>query len=247
MWHTAAYLSNIANVANTQVNALAETILRIDGNSFMPPVDMFLVAAYIQAATIRRGNLQSPKIVQTNPLFIRPVNLGAAPLTFPSFAWYGPNYLRVRGQEDLAAYATGANASPETCIVGIWLAPSVDPMPAGEIYTIYATSTTACVSNVWTPLTVVLQNALPAGTYVMVGSQHASPNGVLHRWTFSNQTWRPGMISGALETDKPALMQLLRQLGPMGSFMSFDFPRLEVLASGTDAVHNIFLDLVKIA
>ncbi len=247
-WHLAAFTGSIGATARTQVNAANDDILRIDQtNGFMMPFDTMLLFAYAQSALLLRSQLESPKILQTNPLFIRPVNTGATPVLNPSVAWWGPNYLFLRGQEDILAYVSNSAAGPSQSTILIAVSPILDPMPAGQIYTVYATSTTAAVANTWTSLTYTMQTGLPAGTYAMVGSNVSSTTAIGHRWIFSNQIWRPGFVSNTLETDKPSWLQVQRVLGPMGQFYQYDLPRLQVFAGAADAAHQIYMDLIKVA
>lgn len=247
MWHLAAYSGTPAGTTPTQVNALADQILRVGPtNGFTMPENMLLMFAMALCSTIQRAYLTSPKLVQVNPTYIRPTNLGLQPLLNPNVAWWGPNYPTLRAQEDVLLFATEATGgNPVIGLLGV--GPMVEPLPAGEIYTVYATSTTAAVATTWTQVAYTLTQSLPQGTYAMVGSQISSTTGVAHRWTFPNQSYRPGFPSNLLETSQPWDGVLDRRLGKMGQFPQYNTPLLEVLCTATDAAHQIFMDLIKIA
>lgn len=246
MFHLAAYTGNVAAVANTQVAAVSDDILFISGSNFLIPTDMLLMAAYCQGASILRANLQSPKILQMFPQQIKPVNKGAVPLLNPNYDWYGPQYIRLRGQENLSLFATGTSAGEQTTGF-IWLGSQFDPLPAGEIYTAHGSSATAAVANTWTTIPYTLDQNLPAGQYVMVGSNVSSTTAIAHRWIYDSGVYRPGFLSNALETDKPMFSYLYHDLGAMGTFYAYNLPRLQVFCGAADAAHQVYIDMVKVA
>lgn len=246
MWHIGAYSGTPAGTTAVQVNALSDGILRIGPtNGFTIPQDMALLFAWVGCSTMQRAYFSSPKLLQVNPLYVRPTNLGLQPLLNPNVAWWGPNYPMLRGQEDVLLFGTegtGGNA-----MLGLLaVSPQIEPVPNGEIYTVYATSTTAAVATTWTQVSYTLSQALPAGNYAMVGSQHSSATAVAHRWTFPGQYWRSGFPSNLLETSQPWEGVLDRRCGKMGQFPQYNTPLLEVLCTGTDNAHQIFMDLIKV-
>lgn len=246
-WHTSVWSSSIASVANTQLNAVQDGIYRVGpSNGIVVPKKSMLIWAALMAATVRRGFFSTPTILQTNPLYVRPTMLSAQPISNPNFAYWQTHAFTVPAMEELLVFATGASAGEQTTMVA-GLAESIDPIPNGNIVTVYLTSSTAAVALTWTQVATVLVNALPVGTYAMVGSQVSSATAIAHRWTFPNQFVRPGFLSAVLETNQPSYLQLDRSLGMMGQFPNYNLPLLEVFCTSTDASHQIFVDLVKVS
>lgn len=246
VWHTAAYYGSLG-AGPGQINALNDGILRIDQtNGFFIPQPMLLVWSYLTSALIQRGYLSSPKIVQTNPTYIRPVSLGPATPANPPLAWGGPNFISLRANEDLLMYYTNSGAGPSATYGLISVADKIDPLPAGEIYTIYATGTTAVTAHTWTQEAYTLANFLPAGQYALVGSDCQNTNAVAHRWTIPNQYWRPGFLSQVLLTDMTPRYRQEHLMGSGGLFYQSNLPNLEILANGADAAFDIYMDVVKV-
>ena len=246
MFHLAAFAKSIAQNADTQVDALSDDILFISGGQFLMPADtMLCMAAYLSANALR-AQLKSPKLLQTNPLFIRPVNKAATPADVPQYAIYAPQYPVLRKEEQLqfVGQQNGAGAEESTGLV--WLATQLEPVPSGDIYTIRATSTGAATANAWTTITYALDNTLPAGTYALVGSQVISTNGQAHRWIIDNQQQRPGFMSLAAETNHLMRDLQYHTLGVMGRFYAYNLPRLQVLCNGGDNSHTIYMDVIKV-
>jgi hypothetical protein len=246
MWHLSAYSGTPAGTTSTQVNGLADGILRVgQTNGFTIPSDMLLLFGMALCSTMQRAFFSSPRILQTNPQFIRPTNLGLQPLLNPNVAWWGPGFVTLRGLEDVLFFGTEATGgNPMIGLIAV--SPMLEAIPAGEIYTINATSTTTAGATAWTQAAYTLTQALPFGTYAMVGSQVSSATAVAHRWTFPGQYWRSGFPSNLLETSQPWEGVLDRRCGKMGQFPQSNLPLLEVLCTAGDTSHQIYMDLVKI-
>ena len=246
MFHLAAFSKSLGIVTDTQVDALADDILSIQNGLFFTPQDMMLCGAYCQATDITRAKLASAKLLQTNPLFIRPVNLGAEPLDLAEVAHLGPSYPVLRAGEQLQLLATKTAAGPNVVTGLVWLSSQLEPIPQGEIYTIRATSTGAAVANAWTTIVWALDTQLPAGQYAMVGSSITSAGGIAHRFIFDNQAPRAGHLSMTTETFRPSNFMRYRTLGVMGRFIPTNLPRLQVLCATADVAHTMYLDVIRV-
>lgn len=248
-WHTSVFSSSVAATTQTQLNAVYDSILRIDSNNgFLMPSDMLLMAAFGLGNLMNECNLQSPRIIQTATAgsYIRPVNASIELPANPSVAYYGPQWLKLRGQEDLLAYATNSGVGATQTSLVVFLSDMVEAIPPGEIYTVKATSTTAAVAYSWTGLTYSLTAALPAGLYALVGSDVVSTTAIAHRWTFYGQVLRPGFPSSTALGNNTWDGRRLRLLGQAGTFYQTNLPGLETFCVTTDNSHTIYLDLVKI-
>lgn len=249
-WHTAAFSSTVAATTKTQLNAVADSILRIDANNgFLMPADEMLLAAMAVGGIVNEVDLESPKIIQTATAgtYVRQVNAAAEPPANPAVQYYGPQWLTLRGQEDLLCYAVNSAVTSTVTNCLIWITDLVEQLPPGQIYTVKATSTTAAVAYTWTQLTYSLTAALPAGMYALVGSNHVSTTAIAHRWTFYGQVFRPGFPSSTALGNIQNDIFRLHLLGQAGTFAQYNLPGLEVFCVTTDASHTIYLELVKIA
>lgn len=89
-------------------------------------------------------------------------------------------------------------------------------------------------------------DALPKGRYAVVGSECISTTAIAHRWIFDNQSFRPGALSSGAIGERTHRLFYDGSLGTWGTFISQVPPRIEVLCSGADADHTIFLQVVRI-
>ncbi len=138
------------------------------------------------------------------------------------------------------------NPGPTTGWFLMWLANALVPIPMGDILTARATATFAATANVWTLGTFTLETALPSGLYALVGSEHISATAIAHRFQIPNQVARPGALSHQANADLQDFRLLTRRLGEYGRFLNTAPPQIEVLCTGADASHEIYLQLIKI-
>lgn len=248
MFHTCAFTGNIAlNSTKQAVNALADSIMRIGGsNGFVPQDDMMLVAAAQFGLSAANAKLFSPKLSQFNPFQITPLSAVASPTDGEIAAFYRYRPFIFRAQEEITAQIDNGNAAAQQETIILWLSTRPEQIPAGERMTVVATSITVATAFAWSTVAYTLNQALPQGTYLMIGSRCFSATGLAHRWTFWNQFYRPGMLSLAAQTNRPfdALRDLY--LGAMGSFQNTTLPVCEVLCGAADASHTIIMDVIKV-
>jgi len=247
MFHLAAFTELLGTVANTDINALADQIIPIQNDHFLPPRDYNVVAAYVASATLSRARLNSPKIRQTNPLYVRPINVGTLPATDANILMLFDNPYLLRGEEEIALEATSAIAMGTERFTGlIWLMDRHDPAPSGDVHNVRITSTTAAVANVWSDLTATFESQLPAGRYAIVGCEHQSTNGLAIRIIVDDQYLRPGWLSITALANRLPYEFYRRLFGTWGHFRTTSLPRFQVLANAADAVHEVYLSVVRV-
>jgi hypothetical protein len=248
MFHTCAYTLALGTTANTDVPALNDDILAISNSHFLPQRDYDLVYASAMAATLNRARIVSPTNRQITLPFIRPAIAAALPPANPNVANYIANPFRIRGLEELAIEATSDIAmGTERCNVILGLSTGYDPPPRGDVFTLRGTSTTAAVANTWTTITMTWADILPAGTYACLGLESIATNQVASRLIFENQVERPGCLGAATLGLQCWESFQKGKLGVWGRFKSTRMPIVQVLNNSTDAVHTIYMDLVRIA
>lgn len=247
-WHTSAYSASITNsLTNTQVNALADGVLRIGAqNGFVMQQDVMMPLAWVTPNNSTAARLQSPKLAQFGYLQLTPLQAAAKVANGYLVAQWPYRPFTFRNQEEVVSYVDtgGASAAQET-IVACWQ-PQVDPIPVGEELTIKFTATTAAVAYTWTLLTITLSQTLPEGAYTMLSSECQSTTAIAHRWTFWGQYYRPGMPSTVAYTDQrfPGVSDY--RLGAMGQFSNVTLPNIEVLCNTTDNSHTGFMHVIKV-
>lgn len=246
-WHTVAYKGTVAATADTDISAVTDGILAIQNSHFILPTSRQLIWARAGSATITRARLASPTLRQVFNPYIRPLDGALQPSANPNVWLLDQNPLTLPWGEEIQYLATsgiGAGGEPTTLTLG--LQSSFTPWPAGRVYPARVSSTTAAAAYAWTALALTWADTIPAGVYAMCLSEHNSTTGIAHRWTFSNQIDRPGLLSYANATARHPNAWNYGNLGVMGTFRSNDLPRLEVFCETTDASHDIYAWLVQV-
>ncbi len=247
--HVIAWTAVIGNGANTEVAALNDDIIVLSvSNRFMLPTDFWMLLAFASSATLLRARINSPTLRQVSPPQIRPIEVSLLPTDLPSIASWLDQPFRLLKDEQLILEATSGVAMTERFTALAWLAPEVPgPVPSGDVITLRFTSATAAVANVWTTLTITLEQDLPPGRYAMVGSEMQSTNAIAHRWIIPNQLWRPGNVSITALANAGSDLFYRRRLGEWGQFVNTAMPQPQVLCNAADAVHAGFLQIVRVA
>lgn len=244
MFHLAAFFqSNTAAVLASQT-PVTDGIIPIANGHFLPYMDYDLISAYVSSATLTRARLNSGTIRQINPVYIRPINIGLLPANNTNMMMIKDEPFRVHGQEELALELS-ATGGPENSYGLIWLQRQYESPPAGPIYNIRFTGTTAAAANVWSPEPYTLETALPAGVYTVVGGECQSTTGIAFRLTFDNQVERPGTLMAASLGSRQLYDTYYGGLGKWGSFKSYSNPRLEVLCNAADAAFEGYLQVLR--
>lgn len=246
-WHTAAYTTLLGTTANTDIPALSDDVLTIFNNHFLLRKSYQLMMVWAASATLSRVRFDSPTMRFFGNPYIRPINVATLPANNPNALQIYTKPIILPQAEEIAIQATSAIAmGTERFTAVLMLGANIEAPPAGNVYWVRATSTTAATVNAWTTLTYTLETGLPTGNYAMVHSEVQSTNAFAHRWIFDEQIERPGFLSTtALGNRQPDDFYQLRY-GVMGRFMNTSLPRLQVLANVADAAHEIYMGLIPL-
>lgn len=247
MFHLCAYSASIDTTANVDIAAVVDDILTIQNSHFLLPQDLRMLAIYAGSATLIRARMSSPKLRQITQPQIRPINVAALPAANPNVSWYWPNLLTVRAGEELAIQATANPGTTERFNALLWLVDQIRPIPPGDIITLRATSTTACVANAWTTLTYTLDDQIPAGTYAMLGSECVNANGIAHRWIMDGVYFRPGGLCQQAVGSRTMDPVYMARWGEWGRFRNTSLPRLQCLNNSTDNAHTMYMNVVQVS
>lgn len=248
--HLLAYSGAVATVADTSLAGLVDPVVTRSqtSNLYILQQRLMLLAAVGMSATLNRVKLSSPTLRQINQPYIRPIIAAARPRTNDQISYWADQPLMLPALEEIGPLVTSdVNPGPETAFFLAWVADSLIPVPSGPIITARFTATTAAVAATWTLMNITMEQPLPTGAYMLVGSEHYSTTAIAHRWSIFNQVFRPGSLSHQLTGDIQDWRLLNRRLGAYGQFNNTSIPQLEVLCTTTDAAHTGFMQLVPLS
>lgn len=247
MHHTCCYGASIADATLTDVAAIPDNILAIQNGHFFPTQDYKLLYAFAAGATlVNRARIVSPSLRQITTPWLRPTNSGLTVASPLPVADYRDNPFRIRASEELEMDIMQTSGGAGVAVGVLGLQTIYSPPPVGDIYTMRGTSTTAAVSRTWTQIAMTWADSLPQGVYNIVGGKHISTNGIASRLSLENQVARPGSVSDTAVGSIGHPMFIKGGLGSWGLFTNQRMPIVEVFVNGTDAVHEYYLDFVRV-
>lgn len=247
MLHTAAFFVNSTTDANLDVTALADGWLQIENGHFKPPYDLDLIACAPMGLAINRAQLITPRTRPFSPNFLIPSNPTATFVLDQKVVDFRDRPFRLIVSEEVETEMNVTSVGGEDFWNIITVRQRMTPAPAGEVWTIRMTATTAAVANTWTTLAGITNDFnLPAGNYAVVGGVHYSTGPVAFRLVPRGSPMKPGGISLPTVGDLPWSGQLNGGLGVWCTFNLNTLPGVEVLCLAADADHTIFLQVVKI-
>lgn len=247
-FHVLAYEEAIGTTANTDLDAVADDIIVRQNDHFFPSVDLQLLWATAMSANMNRSRIVSPTLRQvTNPQ-IRPIINAATPGDDEAVADYRSNPFRLPRLEEIAVESSSDICmGTEQALALLGVTAGMQPAPAGNVFTLRGTSSTASVALTWTSVTTTWDDTLPEGRYAVVGLTAVGATEVAARLIFDEQMWRPGATAvAAIGNRIPALFQK-GGLGMWGMFNSWAMPIVQVLNTAAVSTHTFFLDIVRVA
>lgn len=240
-------LSESHGIGPVDVDVVPDGIFTVQNGHFLPQRDHFLYWAAAMNSAMDRVQLVTPTLRQITSPFITPLILALISGNSRNVADYRRFPLRLRQLEELQLLATLSAAGPTRTTILLAIYDARPPAaPSGDIFTMRGASTTAAVANAWSLLTVAWQDNLPNGLYACVGLRHISANGQAARLQFEEQAYRPGTLSSNVDTEQFHEMFMKGELGEFGRFQSYRMPQVEVLANAADAVHEVYMDLIRV-
>jgi hypothetical protein len=247
MFHLVAYSETVASAAEYDSTPVPDGIMTIQNGHFLPQRNFNLLAAYMGGLLTNYGKIVTPSIRQFSPAQIRPIDLVAQPQSRPGVADYRANPLLLRALEEISV--VGINTAATSGVYSAALCLGVDalqPMPAGDVFTIRGTATTTLVVEGWTLLAVTWADTLPAGRYACVGLQAWAAGLRYARLIFEDQVWRPGCVGAATAAAIPHPMFSKGGMGLWGTFTGNRMPNVEMLSLSADTAETVYLDFVRI-
>lgn len=246
-YNLVAWSASLADAIETDVTPVQDPIVTIQNAHFLPQQDWNLHVFVGMAATLPRFRLVTPTLRQVTTPFMSPLETALTPGTRPGVADMRMYPLRMAGLEEIQVLGqqTSGGAARVNALAAFSIG-SLTPAPAGPMYTIRATSTTAAVANTWTQIVPVWNDTLPAGVYSVIGGQVFGTADYAFRLIFEDSRWRGGGICLATENLIGSPVFRMGGLGEWGRFNANRMPGIEVLCNGTTAVHTAYIDIVRI-
>lgn len=247
-FHMAGFFVDLSTVANTNVPPIADNMLVIQNNAFLPDVDFDLILAAVFCDDLDRVRLVNPSMRVITLPFVRPINGTLAPANLPGVADYRDNPFKIRAVEELSLEATNAGGvGPDNLLAVIALRTRFQSTMRGDIFTMRGTGTTTVTANAWTETPITWADTLPVGTYAVLGLEAIGATAVAARINLSGQKERPGCIAAINAQNNGPLMFRKGRMGEWGRFQTFTMPRIDFLCNAADTVQTVYLDLMRVA
>lgn len=252
MHHTIAWSNtNVSNTTEVDLTPVTDSVVPVTAaNHFLPQRDIPIVYLGAASANLQRARISTPTLALVTTPFIRPINQ-ALNFGVPQRLWdLSEQPLQLKGLEELTMLVTqtGGAAQQVVAVAGLMWQPF--PAPPGNIWTLRGTSSSIATINVWTQITVTWFNALPTGTFAVVGMEAFSTTNIASRLILENQVPRPGVLGITALTNFPN--QIFRgssysDLGVWGQFHNYNMPLVEVLCTAADNSFEIYLDVQRLS
>jgi len=255
--HVIAYSGSINSASLTNLPFIQDSVLSPAGTTgLIVPGDFnALHAVAALGSDLTRAALKAPSLdVKRVNLEVYPHERGADIFTLTN-----PKLMRPIGDmvfdpgEVLTAQAAEDNAGADVETVVAWLKkPGALPaIPSGDVRMVRWAGTTTLVASSWTPVTLTLDQELPAGEYALVGIFANSATGIACRAIIPGQQNRPGVPVIAAASEAASRFSNAEFLKPfigyeMGRFSNRQVPQLEFLALAADTAQTGLLFIVKV-
>ena len=254
-FHTGGFLEDIDPAgAFVGITALADDRLFTEGDIIRVPSlnQVFAVAAGADGVVAPRFRLDSPSLDAVVRYEPSPVNIQNAAAVEPDSPQAvddlraAPLILGVDEQLNCNLLSNPAAAQDQWCL--LWFADAVpSPVTSGRQFTVRLTGTTTLTVNVWDDVIMTLDEALPSGTYQVVGLRPESLGCVAARLIFrTGNQWRAGALGVDTIQDIQNPMFRHGQLGVWGEFPFTQLPALEFLSVIADTAESAHMDLIRV-
>lgn len=276
MFHSELYSSSIASGANTfaQVTGIfASAILAAQNNGFTVVHELpFLSQVMGVGAHLVHVRPQSNSMLPAPYTAISPNNRGTAFESPPRYFDLSRNPMPLRPAEEIDCFATQNAGAGETQYIlfnfsdgiqqpvayglntgGVAGASTLTP---GRAFTVHATGTTTLSAGAWTQVSLTFDQALPAGTYAVIGMRAFSATALFARLApVTGIKYRPGAIAVQAydQMDCPFQRMIVAPgiaIAPMGEWIRFYQnvpPKIDFFATAGDNAEEVWLDLVFIS
>lgn len=250
--HTLIAFSQAGTASLEAIAGIDDQHVKVSGDDITVPKWNKIIATYFGGYAPGDGYLISPSIRRIGRIYLAPMDYVMSSYQRPySINWFGDRGVTLMEGEHLNALCQGAVATDWYTTVGVWLADKIEPLPAGEIYTIKASVTGKSFTRgawvttgalTWTP-------DLPVGRYAIVGARVYTLYHSLFRFVFLDAPNRPGGKSIAEDVLCTDQIQRKGGMGVWGFFTQDQEPTMEILNMYTTAPTEMYarIDVIKVA
>jgi hypothetical protein len=253
--HLVAWEESIDQATLGRITLEGDDVLtELDADRFLVPADYrYIHWAFAGGISLTRAQIHTPSLDQQRMLLeIFPRKRGTDELptrtALQLFKPMRPVELQPNEQLEVQTAEDGVAATQQTALVALGPA-ELPPVPPGPVMRWRATGTTTLVVRDWTNVVLTLDNALPPGTYGLVGFIPASAGCIAARAVFQGGGYRPGVLGlGAAELaggdfDETAYNRMNGYL--MGTFTHLTVPQFQFFSLSADVAETIIMDLIR--
>lgn len=198
-------------------------------------------------ADLLEARFVSPSLRRVNPFYIAPAEIEAFPVEPIAHLMHPESPVKLDTDEALEAEVRGTAVGDKQATTVAFLAPgAVIPMK-GEIFTINCVFNAALVLNTWEYSEITFPDALPVGSYKVVGARVIKASAVAFRLVPIGEPYRPGGICVQAVDDLDPDFQRFGRFGHWCSFTTVQPPGIEILGGAAVAAADIelYLDVIK--
>lgn len=191
--HVIAFSESQDSAVLVPVAALADPSVTVAGDFIqIPNFAPYLVGVIGIGANTTRARLVSPSLRRISNPEIRPVNVGAEPLSPPAGVFYPLAPIALEQGEQISAEAAEDAVGAAQSTVLAFLSDGVLQPVTGEIFSVRVTCAATLVGYAWTNGALTFDQILPVGTYQIVGARFESAGLLAFRFVFQGAAHRPG-------------------------------------------------------
>lgn len=247
MMHLLAYaISSAGGVTNQDTPGMVDNFASLQNNHYILQAPWYIKFAYGLGANLTNARINTPALRSVNLPSIGVIDAAANPTSLPGIEWLYGQLLRINPIDETAMELTDSAGAGELFgLLGLMDTPAYT-IPTGSIFTVRATAAITVGNKVWGAGVFVIDQALPAGRYSVVGMDVVGANLVAARLNFQGGGPRPGVIARTSVANKPDPMFRGGQLGEWGQFESTAQPYIELLGTAAPTTQTIYLDLIKV-
>ena len=246
-YHVCGYNANTFGVTNFDMAPFTDSWLAIQNGHYLPQQQLKLFGGWFGGANLTAITLVTPTTRAVVPPRLYPIQGSLLPPDRPHIWDRRNNPTILNKVEEISVQANIGGAANAITTAILFVGDGINAVPPGPVYSLHGTATTAAVANVWTQVNVVWDQTIPAGQYVVIGSQHVSTNAIAHRFYFRTTPMKPGFLSLTSLTNITDPTYYFGGWGALGQFDTTVYPFIEVLCNGTDASHDLVMNMVKVA
>lgn len=250
MFHLCGFHENINTAVMAYITAIADPCLRVVGDDLIVPDGLNNLMGFMAlGATMVQAQLLSPSLRRLALQDIDPLNVGAEPLDtqFPTvFHDLFERPITLDVSEALNAQIDQGAGAAERETVLVWLGTGMEPVPAGQMFTVRTTNATTLTAYAWTNGALTFSQSLPAGRYALVGARAYSAGLIGFRMVFPGATWRPGGVGVDATADQDVPRFRYGSAGVWGEFEHDLPPTVDFFSVSADSAQVVQLDLIQI-